>query len=135
MLVIDRTVLLEVVAHAYDGYPLEACGLLAGDPRSDTISVCYPCRNVAESSRIFRIADDDYVHAEGDADQQDLTLLAIFHSHTHTEPYPSPTDIEVADGLGPWFRWVIVSLKREAPEVRAYRIADGAVTEEPITLR
>jgi proteasome lid subunit RPN8/RPN11 len=135
MLVVDRTVLLEMVAHAYDGYPLEACGLLAGDPHDDTISVCYPCRNAAESSRIFRISDDDYVRVEGDADHRGLALLAIFHSHTHTEPYPSPTDVEVADGLGPWFRWVIVSLKREEPEVRAYRINHGVVTEEPLTVR
>jgi hypothetical protein len=30
---------------------------------------------------------------------------------------------------------VIVSLKREAPEIRSYRIADGAVTEESVAVR
>ena len=67
----------------------------------------------------------DYQRAEDDADERGLELMAIVHSHTHTEPYPSPTDLAVAEGLGPWFRWVIVSLKREAPETRSYRIADG----------
>jgi [CysO sulfur-carrier protein]-S-L-cysteine hydrolase len=29
---------------------------------------------------------------------------------------------------------VIVSLKREAPEVRSYRIVDGEITEEPVAV-
>jgi proteasome lid subunit RPN8/RPN11 len=135
MLVFERAAFAEMIGHAYDGYPLEACGLLAGDPDDGTITGCYPCRNAAASSRVFRIDDDDYRRSEDDADRRGLSLLAIFHSHTHTEPYPSPTDVEVAEGLGPWFRWVIVSLKRDAPEVRSYRIADGSITEEPITVR
>ena len=137
MLVFDRAAYTEMLGHTYDGYPLEACGLLAGevrDPDNGTIVACYPCRNAATSSRVFRLDDDDYRHAEDDADRRQLALLAIFHSHTHTEPYPSPTDVEVAEGLGPWFRWVIVSLKRNAPEVRAYRIADGTVIEERVVL-
>jgi [CysO sulfur-carrier protein]-S-L-cysteine hydrolase len=134
MLDFDLAAFAAMVGHAYDGYPFEACGLLAGDAERDTITACYPCRNAARSSRIFRIDDDDYRRAEEDADRRGLSLLAIFHSHTHTEPYPSPTDVEVADGLGPWFRWVIISLKREEPEVRSYRIADGVITEEPLTV-
>jgi proteasome lid subunit RPN8/RPN11 len=135
MLVFDRAAYTEMLGHTYDGYPLEACGLLAGDADDGTIVACYPCRNASASSRVFRIDDADYRRAEDDADRRQLALLAIFHSHTHTEPYPSSTDVEVAEGLGPWFRWVIVSLKRNAPEVRAYRIADGTITEERVTLR
>jgi proteasome lid subunit RPN8/RPN11 len=135
MLVFDRAPYTEMLGHTYDGYPLEACGLLAGDAEDGTIVACYPCRNAAASSRVFRIDDDDYRRAEDDADRRQLALLAIFHSHTHTEPYPSPTDVEVAEGLGPWFRWVIVGLKRNGPDVRAYRIADGAITEERVALR
>jgi hypothetical protein len=29
---------------------------------------------------------------------------------------------------------VIVSLKRDAPELRSYRIVDGAIEEEPVEL-
>ena len=29
---------------------------------------------------------------------------------------------------------MIVSLKRDAPELRSYRIVDGEITEEPIDL-
>ena len=55
----------------------------------------------------------------------------MVHSHTHSEPYPSPTD--VAQAPDPGWHYVIVSLKRDAPEVRSYRIVGrrdrrGAVT-------
>ena len=56
----------------------------------------------------------------------------MFHSHTHSEPYPSPTDIGQAPD--PEWHYVIVSLKREAPETRSYRIVDGTVTEERIAV-
>jgi proteasome lid subunit RPN8/RPN11 len=54
------------------------------------------------------------------------------HSHTHSEPYPSPTDIGQAPD--PAWQYVIVSLKRESPDVRSYRIVDGVVTEVPISV-
>jgi proteasome lid subunit RPN8/RPN11 len=56
----------------------------------------------------------------------------VVHSHTHSEPYPSPTD--VAQAPDPSWHYVIVSLKRESPEVRSYRIVDGTIAEEPIEL-
>jgi proteasome lid subunit RPN8/RPN11 len=134
MLQISRRAFVELVGRAYDAYPYEACGLLGGDPGRGRAGTFYPCRNTAESARVFQLDDRDYLAAERDADAKGEALLAIVHSHTHTEPYPSPTDLGVAEALGPWFRWVIVGLKREGPEVRSYRIEDGVVTEEPIAV-
>ena len=56
----------------------------------------------------------------------------MVHSHTHSEPYPSPTD--VASAPDPAWHYVIISLKREAPEARSYQIVDGQITEEPIAI-
>ena len=56
----------------------------------------------------------------------------MVHSHTHSEPYPSPTD--VAQAPDPGWHYVIVSLKRGAPESRSYRIVDGSISEEPISV-
>ncbi len=61
-----------------------------------------------------------------------LELIGVVHSHTHTEPYPSPTD--VAQAPDPGWHYVICSLKRELAEVRSYRIIDGSIEEETITL-
>ncbi len=62
----------------------------------------------------------------------DWEINGVVHSHTHSEPYPSPTD--VAQAPDPGWHYVIVSLKRDLPELRSYRIVDGRISEEPIEL-
>jgi proteasome lid subunit RPN8/RPN11 len=133
MLAISERVHAQMVGHAYDGLPNEACGLLAGRPGQTTAGRFYPCRNVAESSRIYTVDPKDHLRAERDAEDRGLEIIGVMHSHTHTEAYPSPTD--VAEAPDPAWHYVIVSLKREAPVLRSYRIVDGVVSEEPVALR
>jgi proteasome lid subunit RPN8/RPN11 len=130
MLSFSDGALAEMVAHAYRCYPEEACGLLAGDPRSGRVAVFYPCRNAAESARVYTIEPRDHLLADRDAERRGLSIIGVFHSHTHTEPYPSPTDVEQAPD--PDWHYVIVGLKRDAPEIRSYRIAGGGITEEAV---
>ena len=132
MLQVTRGVRAAFVGHAYDGLPLEACGLLAGTAAAGTATVFYPCANVAASSRVYTLDPRDHLRAERDAEGRGLEILGVMHSHTHTEAYPSPTDVEQAPD--PTWHYVIVSLRAEAPVVRSYRIQDGAVAEEPIAL-
>ena len=132
MLQVAREVHAAFVGHAYDGLPLEACGLLGGTAASGTATVFYPCANVAASSRVYTVDPRDHLRAERDAEGRGLEILGVMHSHTHPEAYPSPTD--VAQAPDPAWHYVIVSLRAEAPVVRSYRIVDGAVAEEPIAL-
>ncbi len=134
MLSVSADAFARMIAHAYDCYPEEMCGLLAGRASGGTAPVFFPCRNTTRSGRVFEVHPLDYQRAEDDAESRGLELVAIVHSHTHTEPYPSPTDVGVATNLGPWFRWVIVGLKREAPEVRSYRIVEEVITEERLAV-
>ena len=135
MLRISEAVYQHMVAHCYDGLPLEACGLLAGHAiatqDSAKASVFYPCRNEAQSARIYEIGLD-YAKAEDDADAKGLQIIGVVHSHTHTDPYPSPTD--VASAVDPSWHYVIVSLRDEAPMVRSYRIQNGAIAEESLAV-
>ena len=62
-----------------------------------------------------------------------MAIIGVVHSHTHTDAYPSPTDIGQAPD--PDWHYVIVSLRDEAPVLRSYRIVDGTVTEEPVSLQ
>jgi proteasome lid subunit RPN8/RPN11 len=119
-----------MLGHLYDGYPLEGCGLLVG--RGSRVHRFVPSPNLAASARIYRIDDRVYMRAERSADDDGLEVIGVVHSHTHSEPYPSPTDVEQAPD--PFWHYVIVSLKREAPECRSYRIADGAIAEEPVAV-
>lgn len=137
VLEISRTAHDEMLRLALDEYPLEACGLLAGAPRDtggagDRSDVFYPCGNIAASARVYTIDPKDHLHAEMDADDRDLEINAVVHSHTHSEAYPSPTDVAAAPD--PTWHYVIITLRRETPEVRSYRIVDDEITEEPITV-
>jgi [CysO sulfur-carrier protein]-S-L-cysteine hydrolase len=129
---LDRRALDDLIALAYDCYPEEACGLIAAEPDAvdRAAAVFYPCRNTAASARVYTIDPRDHLRAEDDADDRGFEINGVVHSHTHSEPYPSPTD--VAQAPDPTWHYVIVSLKREVPEVRSYRIVDGEIHEEPL---
>jgi proteasome lid subunit RPN8/RPN11 len=131
MLTIKDAALAAMLAHAYGCYPEEACGLLGGDLVTERVSVFYPCTNVAHSARVYTVDPHDHLRADLDAERRGLDIIGVFHSHTHTEPYPSPTDVEQAPD--PAWHYVIVSLKREAPETRSYRLVDGRIAEESVT--
>ena len=122
----------EVVAHALDAVPEEACGLLAGVPGRDKVELVYRCRNAAESSRLYELDPLDHLKADRDAERKGLEIIGVYHSHTHTDSYPSPTD--VAQAPDPEWHYVIVSLRDVAPVVRSFRIVDEGIEEEPITL-
>jgi [CysO sulfur-carrier protein]-S-L-cysteine hydrolase len=157
VLSVSRQVWLQMIGHAYDGLPDEACGLLAGPPVGRAPAgggatgdggsgggaapaeaglglarVFYPCRNAAESSRVYTVDPHDHLRADRDAEARGMELIGVMHSHTHTEAYPSPTDVDQAPD--PAWHYVIVSLKREEPVLRSYRIVDGEITEEPVGL-
>jgi proteasome lid subunit RPN8/RPN11 len=129
---VDRRAFDAICASAFREYPLEMCGLIAGPPDDDVAAHFYPCRNAAESAKVYTIEPSDHLRAEIDADDRDWEINGVVHSHTHSEPYPSPTDVDQAPD--PAWHYVIVSLKRDAPELRSYRIVDGEITEEPIEL-
>ncbi len=115
---------------AYAAYPLEGCGLLAGRPGTGRAEHFYRCRNSDRSARVYTVEPLDHLKAERHAEDQGWEIIGVVHSHTHSEAYPSPTD--VSQSPDPAWRYVIVGLKRAAPEIRSYWIRDGVVTEHPI---
>ena len=127
-----------IVAHAYDGLPMEACGLLGGRPRhgdgGDAADACvfYATGNDAHSAKVYTIPPLEHLRAERAAEECGLDIIGVVHSHTHTDAYPSPTDVRQAPD--PSWHYVIVSLRDEAPTLRSYRIADGNITEEAVVV-
>ena len=124
-----------MVGHAYDGLPDEACGLLGGDPATGLVKVFVATRNADASSRTFSLGPDAWRKADDEIEAKGLEIVGVVHSHTHTEAYPSPTDVAQAQNpmLAGW-RWVLVSLRDEAPVVRSYVIDGDEVHEEPIAV-
>jgi proteasome lid subunit RPN8/RPN11 len=129
---LTETAYQQMVAHAWEGLPDEACGLLAGPPGASAGRTFYPCRNTAASSKLYTVDPGDHLRADRDAEANGHELIGVMHSHTHTDAYPSPTD--VANAPDPGWHYLIVSLRDEAPVLRSYRIVDGNITEEPVVL-
>jgi [CysO sulfur-carrier protein]-S-L-cysteine hydrolase len=98
----------------------------------DRVDRFYPTANVAASSRVYTVDPKDHLRADRDAEDRGLEIMGVVHSHTHTEAYPSPTD--VAQAPDPTWHYVIVSLKREEPVLRSYRIVNGKISEEPVVV-
>ena len=130
MLRLPEHAYLEMIGLALDGYPLEVCGLLAGV--GERVDVFYPCRNAAQSAKVYEIDGRDFLRADRDAEARGYELLGVMHSHTHTDAYPSPTDIDQAPD--PSWHYLVVSLKEAEPVVRSFRIVDGTIEEEPLEL-
>lgn len=127
---LPRSYIDEMIAHARDDVPNEACGIIAGN---DGHAVkLYRAINAEASPFRYSVDPKDLLRIHNDVDDNDWSFLAIYHSHTHTEAYPSPTDVRLAVGW-PDAYYILVSLMDEPnPVVRAYRIIDGVVTEEPL---
>ena len=132
MLAISRHAYTGLIAHAYDCYPEEACGLLVGRPNSNDVVRFVPCENTTHSGKVYSIAPKELLRAERQAEDDGFEIVGVMHSHTHTEPYPSQTDVDQAPD--PTWHYVIISLKREAPEARSYRLIDGTISEVTISV-
>jgi proteasome lid subunit RPN8/RPN11 len=124
----------EMVAHALDGFPNEACGLFAVAPGTTRVERFFPMTNAAASSQVYRLDGREFMRVEAAADAEGLEVAGVMHSHTHTSAYPSPTDVQDAEAADPFGAWhfVIVSLKHPEPALRSFRILAGEVTEERV---
>lgn len=129
---LSRLAYQQMIGISYDELPNEACGLLAGDPATGQVQRFYPCRNAAQSAKVYTVDPRDHLRADRDAEDHGWELIGVMHSHTHTDAYPSPTD--VATAVDPGWHYLIVSLKYDAPVVRSYRIVDEAISEEAVTV-
>jgi proteasome lid subunit RPN8/RPN11 len=122
---ISRQLLEEIVDHARAEAPRECCGMVAA--RDGQAVAVHRARNVAANPKLaYSVDPQDQFRIEMGIDDAGLELGAIYHSHPRTDPVPSQTDINLA--LHPHALYVIVGLEGSEPDVRAYRIVDGAVT-------
>jgi proteasome lid subunit RPN8/RPN11 len=140
VLVIRKKFLTEMVTHALEGYPLEACGLLAGtvgEGGTDTsgwahVQAVHRTENMAASARVYEVDPKAMLRADRAAEAAGGQLIGVYHSHTHTDAKPSPTDI--AQAPDPDWHYVLVSLRDVHPSVRSWRIRHGKIEEEEVVL-
>ncbi len=124
-MVIPANVRAELVAHAQDEAPNEACGLvLLRDGRADRYE---RGRNAASSPYRFELEFDDpeIWFAEDDGYE-----LAVFHSHISAPARPSRTDVQ---NIGLWAGkpYLVYSLRDD--DLAAFVIEDGQIEDLPLT--
>ncbi len=133
MLVIRADLVDAMVAHARTDHPDEACGVLAGPDGSDRPERHIPMLNAERSPTFYRFDAQEQLKVWRAMDDADEVPVVIYHSHTGTEAYPSRTDVALA--AEPDAHYVLVSTRHaDDHELRSYRIVDGVVTEEPVTV-
>ncbi|UXA16690.1 M67 family metallopeptidase [Mycobacterium sp. SMC-4] len=133
MLVIRADLVDAMVAHARTDHPDEACGIIAGKEGSDRPERFVAMINAERSPTFYRFDSGEQLKVWRAMEDAGEAPVVIYHSHTATEPYPSRTDISYASE--PDAHYVLISTRDpETHELRSYRIVDGVVTEEPVTI-
>ena len=128
---LSRALYDEMVEHARAEAPNECCGMVAS--RNGEAVKVYRAVNAAASPLRYEIDGAEQYRIQMDIDDAGHDLGAIYHSHTRSKPYPSQTDINLA--FYPEALYVIVGLAGDEPEVRAFQIRDGRVTEAELEVQ
>ncbi len=137
---IPRAVVDEMVAHAREDLPNEACGMVHG--RDGVPVEVHRVKNAAASPYRYEMDPLQMMRLERAREDGGDSLFAIYHSHVASRAYPSRTDVRMAffppgemdqEPMFPGTYYILVSLEHEEPDVRAYLITRGGdITEEPI---
>jgi [CysO sulfur-carrier protein]-S-L-cysteine hydrolase len=126
----------ELVAWSRVALPNEACGILAGERTAfdgGAATAFHGLRNAAASPFFYQIDPVEQLKVMLAIDDVDHVVWGIFHSHVASQPRPSATDVRLA--AYPDALYLLCSLRDpDAPEVRAWTILDGVITEVPLEL-
>lgn len=128
---IERKQLSEIVSHAREEAPNEACGILAG--KDGRVMRLYKSRNANRSPSSYALDPTQQYRIFKDIEDRGLELVGIYHSHPSSPATPS--DIDVDQAYYPESSYVLISLANPPEaQVRAFRITDGGVAEEDLVV-
>jgi len=147
-----------IIAHARREAPRECCGLLAGHGsrvervyevpnRADAAAEFFAERGLYPEGKISGLRGPEVLTAERffmdpeaqfralrDMEARGLEHIGNYHSHPASPARPSRTDIELAAYWSHVYHLICSLADPEHPDLRAYRIVNGQVTEVPIRI-
>ena len=135
MLEISRKFVNAILTQSRSEYPYECCGVILGPVGTGKAARLKPMINAAHSPTFYEFDSRDLLSLYREIDDNDEEIVVIYHSHTETEARPSRTDIAYASE--PEAHYVLVSTREEiapAIEFRSFRIIDGVVSEEEVSI-
>ncbi|MCD7936359.1 MAG: M67 family metallopeptidase [Tannerellaceae bacterium] len=122
---IKRDIVDQIIAQAKAELPAEACGYLLG--KKGIITYNYPMTNIDHSPEHFSFSPEEQFAAVRYARQENLDILANWHSHPVSPARPSREDIRLA--YDPEILYLILSLETAEPVLNAFHIQESEVTK------
>ena len=130
-LIIPQHIFNDMLAHCKAGYPNEACGILAG--RNSEVSKIYRMANIENSPVTYMLDSREQFKVMKDMRDNNLSMLAIFHSHPSSAAYPSAKDVSLA--FYEECVYIIVSLMEKETVVKGFSIREGNIEEITLTVK
>lgn len=128
MLKATDSAIAEIVTHAREHAPIEACGYLA--EKDGVASRVFRLTNVDASPEHFSLDPKEQFATVRQMRAEGYRLRAVYHSHPASPARPSQEDIRLA--FDPSLSYVIVSLAAAEPDVKSFTIRNGVVEPEAI---
>ena len=129
MICIPEPIVKNIIQHADDERPLEACGYLAGT--GNEVKDIYSMTNIEQSPEHYSFDPEEQFAAMKEAQAQELDLMAVYHTHPATTPRMSAEDVRLAYDTSIYY--VIYSLQTD--EVKAFKVnSNKQVTEVPVKI-
>jgi proteasome lid subunit RPN8/RPN11 len=131
---IKKTDCEAIAARAKDNLPNEVCGLIAGriEEGVKIVERVYFLTNSDASPEHFSMDPREQLSAVKDMRANGIALLGNFHTHPETPARPSEEDVRLA--YDPSISYLILSLAREKPLLKAFHIENGIASPEEVDL-
>lgn len=130
MLKLTPQVVHEILAHAREHAPIEACGYLA--EKEGVVSRVIRLTNADASPEHYSLVPAEQFAAVRELRKEGYRLRAVYHSHPASPARMSQEDIRLA--ADPGISYVIASLAGSIPDLKAFTVRDGVVASEEITI-
>ncbi|NQY75063.1 MAG: M67 family metallopeptidase [Candidatus Margulisbacteria bacterium] len=127
---VSQAILDQMIQYSKDELPNESCGYLSGI--ESVVQDIYPMTNIDASPEHFSFDPKEQFAAMKSAREKQATLVACYHSHPSTPARLSDEDLRLLKD--PNMIYIIVSLKDEQPNVKAFQIKDEIITSIEIVV-
>src|SRR5208282_2319975 len=84
----------DMLSHCREGYPNEACGILAGSGHE--VSRLFRMQNVESSPVSYLMDSKKQFEVMKTLREDSLAIVALFHSHPASAAFPSAKDVALA---------------------------------------
>jgi proteasome lid subunit RPN8/RPN11 len=122
-LIMSTEIKQQLIQHAKDELPNECCGYVTGF--ESTLKTVYQMTNVDASPVHFNFDPKEQFQVVKSARLNKEQPIVVYHSHPKSEAVLSDEDLRLLND--PNMVYVIISLEKNEPELKAYQIVDAQV--------